>query len=86
MSEEFFLEEEVSCEYCNRVLKVKDEKPWLKIVEIIRDWQSDSYCFCSYECLGKWLSESDYSALQRTVAKYEDEKWRKQEKEIRGGS
>jgi len=84
MAEEYFFNEDVTCDYCNKVLEVRDDKIWLKLLEITKNQISDENRFCSYECLMKWLSESDYSALQRIVAQHEDEKWRAQEKEMKG--
>jgi hypothetical protein len=75
------IDEPIKCEYCQKEVEAtKDMKSWLSVSEVKAEEEDHIGYFCSYECLGAWVRESDAMYITRLDEQCKDRKWREEEK------
>jgi len=80
LTSEEWLDEKISCEYCEKEVKVRDMEDWLKLSDVSRDMTSNPLYFCGYPCLKAWVNESEAMNLAREEQQIKDRQWQEQEK------
>ena len=74
-------DEKVSCEYCEKTVKLGNMKNWLRLSDVSGDMENNSVYFCGLVCLNAWTDEKEDIILARAYAQIRDKLWLMEEDE-----
>jgi len=77
--------EPIKCEYCNkRVHATESMVPWVSLSQVKAEQEEHVGYFCSYFCLRAWAGEDEGTYIARAYEQAKDEKWKREDEEMKG--